>query len=144
MKLPLAMAFNSACTACTINTSAAPSSPVAIALPVPSHIVDIFTLFSCSNFLLKTSSSPVSQVEVVVAKRIWAGEGLVVVGFVVVGSVVVGVAIFSVGACWTQPAKSDIKTETNNIFANRFFILLPPYVYSNITHINKSFEKVYI
>jgi hypothetical protein len=38
-----------ACTAWTINTSAAPSSPVAIAFPVPSHIVDIFTLFSSSE-----------------------------------------------------------------------------------------------
>jgi hypothetical protein len=85
--------------------------------------------------LLKTSSSPVSHVEVVVAKRISTGEEAVVIGFVVVVK-------FSVGACWTQPAKSDINTETNNIFANRFFILLPPYVYSNITHINKSFEKV--
>jgi len=113
---------------------------VAIALPVPSHIVDIFTLFSCSNFLLKTSSSPVSHVEVVVARRISTGEEAVIVGVVV--EVVVGVAIFSIGACWTHPAISVIKTETNKICANRFFILLPPYVYSNITHINKSFEKV--
>src|SRR3989304_651020 len=116
MKLPLATAFNSDCTACTMTTSAAPSSPVAIALPVPSHMVNIFTLFTSSNFLFSTSSNPVSHVDVVVASR------------------------NSCGACWTHPENSDINIETKIIFDNRFFIL-PPYVHSNITHINKVFEK---
>jgi hypothetical protein len=49
-----------------------------------------------------------------------------------------GVVAF--GACWTHPANSEIKIETNIIFVKRVFIFTP-YVHSNITHVNKSFEK---
>jgi len=66
-------------------------------------------------------------VEVVVASRNSCGAD-------------VWIDVFPVGACWTHPANSDIKIETKIILDNRFFIL-PPYVHSNITHINKVFEK---
>jgi hypothetical protein len=93
---------------------------VAIALPVPSHIVDISTLFSSSNLLLNTSSNPVSQVEVVVARRSFCGADSVEVGAVV--ETVVGVVIFPAGACWTQPVISELRISTKIIFVNRVFI----------------------
>src|SRR5665648_958160 len=121
MKLPFATACNSDAGAWTITTSAPPSSPVAIALPVPWQIVSIFTLFSSSNLLLSTSSIPVSQVEVVVDRRNSCGDDCTV-----------SVTGDASGPLLMQPANAT--ENKNNISTTSRFVL---FIFGFILHTSR-------